>query len=59
MTVDVAEFRFMESTAVGIVVGAQTRIRQVGAQVAVFPSSRDAYRVLKRVGPTTGAVGAR
>lgn len=48
ITLDVAELRFDDFTAVAILVGALTRIRRLGAEVAVCPPSGGAYQVLKR-----------
>ena len=53
ITLDVSELRFVDFTAVAILVGALARIRQLGAQVAVSPPSGGAYRVLKRAELTT------
>jgi len=60
ITLDVSELHFADFTAVAILVGALTRIRQLGAEVAVCPPSGAAYRVLKRAELTTArAVGIR
>ena len=60
ITLDVSELRFADFTAVAILVGALTRIRQLGAEVAVCPPSGGAYQVLKRAELTTArAVGIR
>jgi anti-anti-sigma factor len=53
ITLDVSELRFVDFTAVAILVGALARIRQVGAEVAVSPPSGGAYQVLKRADLTT------
>lgn len=53
ITIDVSELRFDDFTAVAILVGALTRIRQLGAEVAVCPPSGGAYQVLKRAELTT------
>jgi len=52
VTLDVSELEFADYTAVAIVVGALTRIRQRGAEAAVLPQSSGAYRVLERTEPT-------
>jgi len=49
ITLDVSELSFPDSTVVAILVGALTRVRPPGAEVAVRPQSSGAYRVLKRV----------
>lgn len=49
ITLDVSELRFVDFSAVAILVGALTRIRRLGAEVAVCPPSGGAYQVLKRV----------
>ena len=54
ITVDVSDLRFADFSAVAILVGALARIRQVGAEVTVCPSSSGAYRVLKWADLTTG-----
>ena len=60
ITLDVSELRFADFAAVAILVGALVRIRQLGAEVAVSPSSGGAYRLLKRAELTTArAVGIR
>src|SRR6185503_4693197 len=48
ITLDVSELHFADFTAVAILVGALTRIPQLGAEVAVSPPSSGAYQVLKR-----------
>jgi anti-anti-sigma factor len=53
ITLDVSELRFADFTAVAVLVGALTRIRQRGAEVAVSPPSGGAYQVLKRAEFTT------
>jgi anti-sigma B factor antagonist len=53
VTLDVAELRFTEFTAVGVVVGAIARIRQMGAEVAICPPASGACQVLRRAGLTT------
>lgn len=60
ITLEVSELRFADFTAVAILVGALVRIRQIGADVAVYPPSSDAYRVLKTADMATiRAVGVR
>lgn len=53
--IEVSELRFADFSAVAILVGALARIRQVGVEVAVYPPSSGAYRVLKRADLTTTA----
>jgi anti-anti-sigma factor len=53
ITLDVSDLQFADFTAVAILVGALARIRQLGAEVAVYPSSGGAYQVLKRAEVTT------
>ncbi len=53
ITLDVSELSFPDSTVVAILVGALTRIRPPGAEVAGRPPPSGAYRVLKRVDLTT------
>jgi len=48
ISLDVSNLRFVEFTAVAILVGALTRIRQLGAEVTVSPPSSNASQVLKR-----------
>ena len=57
ITLDVSDLRFADFSAVAILVGALTRIRQLGAEVAVSPPSGGAYRVLKRAELTTARAG--
>jgi anti-anti-sigma factor len=60
ITLDVSELRFADFTAVAILAGALTRIRQLGAEVAVCPPSGGAYRVLRWAELRTArAVGIR
>ena len=60
ITLDVSDLRFAEFTAVAILVGGLTRIRQIGAEVTLFPPSSDAYRVLRRADLMNArAVGVR
>lgn len=59
ITLDVSELSFPDSTVVAILVGALTRIRPPGAEVAVRPPSSGAYRVLKRVDLTTARAAGR
>jgi hypothetical protein len=56
---DEAVSRLTEFTAVGTAVEALTQIRQVGAEGCGVSATGGAYRVLKRVGLTADAVGAR
>ena len=51
ITLDVSELQFADYTAVAILVGALTRIRQAGTAAAVLPQSSEAYRVLQRADP--------
>lgn len=55
IVIDVSELRFAEFSAVAVLVGALARIRQVGVEVAVWPTSSGAYRVLRRADLTTTA----
>jgi anti-sigma B factor antagonist len=48
ITLDVTDLRFVDFTAVAVLVGGLARIRQTGAEVTVCPPSSVAYRVLKR-----------
>ena len=60
ITLDISELRFADFTAVAVLVGALTRIRQLGAEVAVCPPSGGAYQVLRRAELTVArAVGIR
>ena len=54
ITLDVSNLRFTDFSAVAVLVGALARIRQVGAEVMLGPSSSGACRVLKWVDLTTG-----
>jgi len=53
ITLDVSELHFADFSAVATLVGALTRIRQQGAEVAISPPSSGAYQVLKRAALTT------
>jgi anti-anti-sigma factor len=59
ITLDVSKLRFGDFTAVAVLVGALARVRRSGAEVAVFPESSGAYRVLKRADPIWRTTSAR
>ena len=54
ITLDVSDLRLADFSAVAIVVGAFARVRQMGIEVTVAPSSSGAYRVLKWADLMTG-----
>lgn len=57
IVLDVGEMSFVEFTGVGVLIGALTRARRSGAEVAVQPRESGAYEILRRAGLTAALNG--